>query len=138
MGAPLEREAGAQNTTGAQLALLELGAAPRTTQATAAGDFDPLALEERAPVAAKQQRPPVAAPPPGWDDADRDRLATLQDRVEAHADGIARSIADWVALVGGSATGVSARLRHARRRGFHMEARCLERGLWSYSLSRAT
>jgi hypothetical protein len=70
---------------------------------------------------------------------DRDRLLTLQQRVEAKADGQPRTLLEWCAVIGaGSPTGVSARLRQARSRGFEVIAQRIAGGTWSYALRRVT
>lgn len=68
---------------------------------------------------------------------DGERLHSAQERVEARADGIARSVAEWAVIGRCSPTGVTARLRQARRRGFVMESKRIAGGLWSYRLTRA-
>lgn len=67
---------------------------------------------------------------------DRERLLTLQQRVEGLADGRPRTLAEWCRLVGGSATGVAARLRQARKRRFEVTAERLDAGVWTYALRR--
>ena len=79
---------------------------------------------------------PADAVDPVLDDA---RLRTLQARViELMSDGAYRTLGEIKAITGGSETGISARLRDARRPafgGYHVERRRrgdAAAGLWEY------